>query len=323
MFDLARCAPAYATSAGQCYNADSLGRAARELPDDSVALVDDFAAVRAAAAEDLRQCGFDGVCEVVLAVRGRDSMGVGGPTAVSSSDESGAWKPRSSGTRSLYQYELVIRLMELFYLAQEFYWYNPSKTADPGRMGDDPAHARQRCADDSLVAVQDRNAADRQSPGVEAVLSPSMKRLLRDGYDHGQPGRRSTTSARTSAATTAKPIPPNLLVIPNNTRSGDEYFRRCRAAGKLPIHLRALSNGVPEFFIRFLTEAGQLVVDPFAGSNVTGFRGGRSSCRQWLGIELDGNYVAGSLRGLPGCAGDQFRPSAGSAQRREAPRRTS
>src|SRR5262249_33441319 len=35
------------------------------------------------------------------------------------------------GTRSLFQYELVLRLCRLFHLAQEFYWYNPSKLPTP------------------------------------------------------------------------------------------------------------------------------------------------------------------------------------------------
>src|SRR5262249_58345027 len=36
-------------------------------------------------------------------------------------DLGGAWN-RGSGTRSLYQYQLVLRLCEVFHLAQEFYW---------------------------------------------------------------------------------------------------------------------------------------------------------------------------------------------------------
>ena len=64
-------------------------------------------------------------------------------------------------------------------------------------------------------------------------------------------------------------IPPNLLSIPN-ARSSDVYFQRCRGAG-LPIHPARFPDAIPDFFVRFLTEAGQLVVDPFAGSNVSGW----------------------------------------------------
>jgi site-specific DNA-methyltransferase (cytosine-N4-specific) len=125
------------------------------------------------------------------------------------------------------------------------------------------------------------------------VLRPysrSMRRLLRDGYqtakrpsqhDIGPHFRRDNGGA----------IPPNLLQVPN-TRSSDEYFRRCRAAG-LPIHPARFPAPVPEFFIRFLTEPGQLVLDPFAGSNMTGYVAEQLE-RRWLSIEIRSDYVAGS-----------------------------
>src|SRR5207244_13111091 len=86
-------------------------------------------------------------------------------------------------------------------------------------------------------------------------------------------------------------IPPNLLAVPN-TRSQDQYIRHCRAAG-LPVHPARFPAAVPEFFIRFLTQPGQLVLDPFAGSNVTGAVAERLE-RRWLSVEINADYVAGS-----------------------------
>ena len=80
-------------------------------------------------------------------------------------------------------------------------------------------------------------------------------------------GRHSTTSGRFQRDNGGA-IPPNLLEVPN-TRLADDYLHRCRAAG-LPIHPAQLPPPVPDFFIRFLTEPRQTVLDPFAGSNVTG-----------------------------------------------------
>ena len=42
----------------------------------------------------------------------------------------GAWNP-GSGTRSLFTYELLVRLGKLFHLAQDFYWFNPSRLPTP------------------------------------------------------------------------------------------------------------------------------------------------------------------------------------------------
>ncbi len=48
-----------------------------------------------------------------------------------------------------------------------------------------------------------------------------------------------------------------------------------------------------EFFIKFLTEPGDLVLDPFAGSNTTGAAAERLQ-RRWIAVEPEVDYVLGS-----------------------------
>jgi DNA modification methylase len=48
-----------------------------------------------------------------------------------------------------------------------------------------------------------------------------------------------------------------------------------------------------DFFIRFLTEPGDVVVDPFAGSNMVGFVAEQLK-RRWISIEIFPDYVKGS-----------------------------
>jgi DNA modification methylase len=203
-------------------------------------------------------------------------------------DIGGAWNP-GMGTRSLFQYELVLRLAKLFHLAQEFYWYNPSKLPTPAEW----VTIRRTRVKDAVTILWWLSKTENPQADNRRVLkpySPSMKRLLRDGYDMalrpsqheiGPHFRRDNGGA----------IPPNLLSIPN-TRSNDPYIRRCRAAG-LPVHPARFVPAVPEFFIRFLTEPGQLVLDPFAGSNTTG-QAAEGLNRAWTSVELNADYVAGS-----------------------------
>jgi hypothetical protein len=54
---------------------------------------------------------------------------------------------------------------------------------------------------------------------------------------------------------------------------------------------------LPEFFIKFLTEPGDLVVDPFAGSNVTGEVAERLE-RHWLAFEIVEEYLEAKFRFL-------------------------
>jgi site-specific DNA-methyltransferase (cytosine-N4-specific) len=55
-----------------------------------------------------------------------------------------------------------------------------------------------------------------------------------------------------------------------------------------------MAPGLAEFFIKFLTRPGDLVVDPFAGSNTTG---AAAEClgRRWLAIEPENEYIEGSV----------------------------
>jgi site-specific DNA-methyltransferase (cytosine-N4-specific) len=125
------------------------------------------------------------------------------------------------------------------------------------------------------------------------VLRPysrSMKRLLRDGYQTAKRPSQHEIGPHFQKDNGGA-IPPNLLTIPN-TRSQDAYLRRCKEAGLTP-HPARFPEALPEFFIRFLTRSGQLVVDPFAGSNVTG-QVAESLGRRWLSIEINEEYVAGS-----------------------------
>jgi site-specific DNA-methyltransferase (cytosine-N4-specific) len=87
-------------------------------------------------------------------------------------------------------------------------------------------------------------------------------------------------------------IPPNLLIYGNNDSNG-YYLQQCKKCGTKP-HPARFPVQIPTFFIRFLTDPGDLVLDPFAGSNTTGEACERES-RPWIAIEKDIEYMKGSL----------------------------
>jgi site-specific DNA-methyltransferase (cytosine-N4-specific) len=278
--------PSYTTPLGQCFEADALD-VLRKLPSNSVALVltsPPFALRRRKAygnvdASEYVEWFWPFAAEIHRVLDDEGSFVF---------DLGGAWN-RGSGTRSLYQYELILRLAKIFHLAQEFYWYNPSKLPTPAEW----VTIRRTRVKDAVNTLWWLSKTESPRADNRRVLRPysrSMRRLLRDGYqtarrpsqhDIGPHFRRDNGGA----------IPPNILQVPN-TRSSDRYFRSCREAG-LPIHPARFPAPVPEFFIRFLTEPGHLVLDPFAGSNMTG-RVAEQLERRWLSIEIRSDYVAGS-----------------------------
>lgn len=278
--------PVYTTAWGRSYQADSL-ELLRRLPDDSVALVmtsPPFALRRQKAYGNVAASEYvDWIWPFAVEIHR-----VLRPDGSFILDLGGTWN-RGSGTRSLYQYELILKLAKLFHLAQEIYWYNPSKLPTPAEW----VTIRRTRVKDSVNTLWWLSKTEEPNADNRRVLRPysrSMHRLLRDGYQTatrpsqhaiGPHFRRDNGGA----------IPSNLLTVPN-TRSQDRYLRRCREAG-LPIHPARFPLAVPDFFIRFLTNPGQWVVDPFAGSNMTGFVA-EGLKRRWLSIEINADYVTGS-----------------------------
>ena len=66
------------------------------------------------------------------------------------------------------------------------------------------------------------------------------------------------------------------------------------------MHPARFPRRLPEFFIRLCTEPGDTVLDPFAGSNMTGEAAQRLG-RRWVAIELSKDYLEGSkFRFQPG-----------------------
>lgn len=282
----ARMSPAYLTRLGRAFQADARDCLAT-LPGESIALAftsPPFALRRqkaygnVAAAEYIDW--FWPIAEQVHRVLRPDGSFV--------MELGGAWNP-GSGTRSLMTYELLVRLGKLFHLAQDFYWYNPSRLPSPAEW----VTIRRTRVKEAVTQIWWLSKTTEPQADNRRVLVPyskSMKRLLKDGY---KPAMRPSQHeiGPHFQRDNGGAIPPNILTVPN-TRSYDEYIFRCREA-KLPIHPARFPPELPDFFIRFLTSEGQTVLDPFSGSNVTG-QVAESLGRKWIAIEINPEYVAGS-----------------------------
>jgi site-specific DNA-methyltransferase (cytosine-N4-specific) len=286
--------PTYSTSWGRAYHADALDLL-RSLETDSVALVmtsPPFALRRQKAYGNVAPAEyvewFWPFAEEIYRVLRPDGSFV--------FDLGGAWN-RGSGTRSLFPYELILRLTRVFHLAQEFYWYNPARLPTPAEWVT-IQRTRVKDAVNTLWWLSKTPTPQADNRRVLRPYSKSMHRLLRDGYDVAERPSQHKISPH-FRRDNGGAIPPNLLIVPN-TRSQDAYIRSCRAAG-LPVHPARFPAAVPEFFVNFLTQKRQLVVDPFAGSNVTGCVA-EALERTWLSSEINADYVEGSRLRFEGAA---------------------
>jgi DNA modification methylase len=281
-----RLTPAYSTRLGRAYHGDA-AEVLRHVADDSVALVftsPPFALRRQKAygnvSADEYIEWFWPIAEQIQRILKPDGSFV--------MELGGAWN-KGSATRSLFPYEFLIRLGKIFYLAQDFYWHNPSRLPTPAEW----VTVRRTRVKEAVTHVWWLSKTTEPKADNRQVLTPysdSMKRLLKDGYHPAKRPSQHVISPHFQHDNGGA-IPPNLLTIAN-TRSHDDYLIRCRAAG-LPIHPARFPKELPEFFIRFLTQPDDMVLDPFAGSNTTG-QVAEGLDRKWTSIEINADYVAGS-----------------------------
>ncbi len=217
-------------------------------------------------------------------------------------DIGGTWA-KGQPTRSLYHFELLISLCRTleFHLAQEFYWYNPSKLPSPAEWVT-VRRIRVKDAVDPIWWLSKRANPKASNRQVLKPYSDSMKRLLKEGYKAKLRPSGHDISGNFSKDNRGA-IPPNLLSLAN-TDSNGVYLRQCRQRDIKP-HPARFPHGLPEFFIKFLTDPDDLVVDPFAGSNVTGEVAEQLS-RRWLVFELVEEYLEASKFRFPSLCGQLY-----------------
>ena len=205
-------------------------------------------------------------------------------------DLGGAYLP-GHPTRSIYQYELLVRLCrELnFFLAQEFFHYNPARLPTPAEW----VTVRRIRVKDSVNIVWWLSKTENPKSDNRKVLKPysdSMKALLKNGYKAQMRPSGHDISEKFNMDNGGA-IPPNLLELAN-TESNSHYMRKCKELGLKP-HPARFPKDFADFFIKFTTNEDDIVLDPFAGSNTTGYSAELLN-RKWLSFELDKTYLEAS-----------------------------
>lgn len=228
-------------------------------------------------------------------------------------DLGGAWLP-GSPTRSLYQYRLLLELVDQvgFHLAEDFYWYNRAKLPGPRQW----VNIERTRVKDAVNVIWWLSKTTNPKASNRRVLRPysaAMRRMIKRGtYNDGaRPSEHHI--GKTWAKDQGGAIAPNVIEVENddhllgaqpdnmldhgNTASSDAYLTFCRAKGLKP-HPARFPRQVPEFFVKFLTEPGDLVIDIFGGSNMTGLVAEMHG-RSWQVCESDPEYLAGSIGRFP------------------------
>jgi DNA modification methylase len=202
------------------------------------------------------------------------------------------------------------------HLCQEFIWYNSARLPSPVEW----VNKERIRVKDAFTRLWWMSPIDRPKADNRRVLkeySPSMKRLIETGkYNAGARPSEHHIGAESFKTDNKGAIPPNVGGVENefsidrtitpkdfeeatnllkaaNTGSRDAYREFCVERGAT-IHPARMPKALVEFFLKFLTDQDDLVLDPFGGSNTTGAIAEKMS-RRWVSIEAEWKYAVNSI----------------------------
>lgn len=207
-------------------------------------------------------------------------------------DIGGSWE-RGTPVRSIYHFELLTELAGTdgpFNLAQDFYWFNPAKLPTPAQW----VTIERVRVKDAVNHVWWLSKSERPKADNRKVLneySEAQEKLMENGYkDKTRPSGHDISDTFDEPKENGS-IPPNHFEFAN-TASKTPYLEACRAKNIDP-HPARFPRDLPEFFIKFLSEPNDRVLDIFAGSNMTG-RVAQDHEREWLAFEKESEYLESS-----------------------------
>ena len=192
------------------------------------------------------------------------------------------------------------------HLCQEFICFNPAKLPTPAQW----VNVERIRVKDAFTKVWWMSPTEKPKADNKRVLteySQSMKKLLKRGtYNSGHRPSEHNIGETSFLANHGGAIPPNVLTPPleqmlpdlmevmpiANTESTSKYLKYCRE-NNISLHPARMPAKLVEFFVDFLTEPKDMVLDPFAGSNTTGYVA-ENKKRRWVSIEVKPEYVEAS-----------------------------
>ena len=186
---------------------------------------------------------------------------------------------------------LALKRSGEFYLCQEFIHYNPSALPSPIEWVN-----KKRCrVKDSFTRIWWLSKSPFPKADNRKVLvqySKQMDKLIKKRqYNSGKRPSEYVIGKDSFYKDNGGAIPANVIIAAN-TISKDSYLKYCKN-NSYEIHPARMSKEIPEFFIRYLSDKDDLIIDPFAGSNTTGAIAEQLG-RRWISIEAENKYIEGS-----------------------------
>lgn len=209
-------------------------------------------------------------------------------------------------SRSLYLERVTLALHDRLglHLMERFVWHNPSKPPGPVQWA---SLKRVQCNVAYEPILWFTNDPKRVIADNRRVLLPHTERhqkLLENGGEAREAvyaGGAYRLRDGSFGQKTEGRIPRNVLMV-GHRDTDQEPARRYAKEHGLPAHPAPMPLRVAELIVEFLSEVGQLVVDPFGGSGTTG-RAAENKQRRWLISERCREYLASGAERFRKCSG--------------------
>jgi hypothetical protein len=214
------------------------------------------------------------------------------------------FEPKSPA-RSTYLEELTLALCKRFglHLMDRLVWASnkppgPIAWASKQRMQLNAGyeHVLWFCNDPHRCIADNRRVLEPHTEAQQKLIARGgvqKARVNGDGAYRLRPGSFGNP--------TAGRIPRNVLQVSNHCANQRVYKQRAKELGLLP-HGAPMPLALTRKLVRFLSDVGQLVVDPFFGSGTTGV-----ACeleeRRWVGTEIVFDYARGGAERFVDCDG--------------------
>lgn len=197
-------------------------------------------------------------------------------------------------------------------LCQHVICHNPARLPSPAAW----VNLKRARLKDSFTHVWWMSKAEFPKADNRKVLNPyskDMKALLkRKSYNSGRRPSGHVISETGFLTDHGGSIGPNVIEMGGDhypesllrytgTKWDADYRSYCREKN-LAAHPARMQSSLSAFFLQFLTDEGDLVFDPFGGSNTTG-RVAEEMGRRWIAVEAESSYIEGSRGRFPELSG--------------------
>lgn len=216
------------------------------------------------------------------------------------------WEPQKP-TFSTLPIETLLQIKNdsKLHLCQEFICYNPARLPSPAQW----VTIEKIRTVDSYSRLWWMSKVEKPKADNTKILRPYSSRmkklLLKQEYNYGKRPSHHNISKTSFLKDNKGSIMPNLIQIENlncidsrmpenifsisNTTSNSNFLKLCKQNNIVP-HPARMPLELVEIFIEFLTDPGDIIFDPFGGSNTTGFVSEKLE-RNWIVTELREDYV--------------------------------